>query len=333
VSVPYPRCPPFLQAAWFLPNLNLDLECTRVGRVLTVNVHHLELFYYVGRYGGISEAVRNIPYGIQQPAISGQILQLEDSLGVTLFHRRPFALTPAGEELYLFIRPFFENLDAVAAKIRGGASVPIRVGASSVILRDHLPEILIRMREKWPQLKLTLREGLHPQMQSWLESREIDLAITLLEGKPAAGIKTLTLLTLPLVLLVPKKCRFTSAEALLEQDKISSTLISLPANEGITRHFQAGLSRRGIDWPAGIEVDSLDLIETYAANGFGVGLSVAIPRRKLPGTVRTLDLPEFAPVVVGALWRGKLTELTSAFLEELRRYAERLSPRPDKISG
>ena len=37
-----------------------------------MNIHHLELFYYVARHGGISEAVRNMPYGIQQPAISGQ---------------------------------------------------------------------------------------------------------------------------------------------------------------------------------------------------------------------------------------------------------------------
>src|SRR5438132_4306060 len=27
----------------------------------TMNIHHLELFYYVARHGGISEAVRNIP--------------------------------------------------------------------------------------------------------------------------------------------------------------------------------------------------------------------------------------------------------------------------------
>ena len=58
-----------------------------------MNIHHLELFYYVARFGGITEAVRNMPYGIQQPAISGQIAQLEEHLGVTLFHRRPFALT------------------------------------------------------------------------------------------------------------------------------------------------------------------------------------------------------------------------------------------------
>ncbi|MEQ1842141.1 MAG: LysR family transcriptional regulator, partial [Verrucomicrobiales bacterium] len=71
-----------------------------------MNVHHLELFYYVARFGGITEAVRKMPYGIQQPAVSGQILQLENHLGVKLFQRRPFALTPAGEELYDFIHPF-----------------------------------------------------------------------------------------------------------------------------------------------------------------------------------------------------------------------------------
>ena len=63
-----------------------------------MNIHHLELFYYVARHGGIGEAVRNIPYGIQQPAVSAQVLQLEADLGVTLFQRRPFQLTPAGAE-------------------------------------------------------------------------------------------------------------------------------------------------------------------------------------------------------------------------------------------
>ena len=62
-----------------------------------MNVHHLELFYYFAKHGGIMPAVRNIPYGIQQPAVSAQVAQLEEFLGVTLFQRRPFALTAAGE--------------------------------------------------------------------------------------------------------------------------------------------------------------------------------------------------------------------------------------------
>lgn len=77
-----------------------------------MNVHHLELFYYVARHGGISQAVRNMPYGIQQPAMSGQIINLEEFLGVTLFQRRPFQLTAAGEDLYRFIGPFFSTSTA-----------------------------------------------------------------------------------------------------------------------------------------------------------------------------------------------------------------------------
>src|SRR5688500_3452505 len=107
-----------------------------------MNVHHLELFYYVAKYGGISEAVRNIPYGIQQPAVSGQIIQLEEFLGVTLFRRRPFELNPAGVELFQFIEPFFGKLNSITAKLQGGSEHRIRVGASEIVLRDHLPALV-----------------------------------------------------------------------------------------------------------------------------------------------------------------------------------------------
>src|SRR5436190_24093822 len=97
-----------------------------------MNIHHLELFYYVARHGGITEAVRNIPYGIQQPAVSGQVAQLEEFLGVTLFQRRPFCLTPAGEKLYAFIEPFFSNVDGIASELQGGTLRQIRIGASTI---------------------------------------------------------------------------------------------------------------------------------------------------------------------------------------------------------
>ena len=74
-----------------------------------MNIHHLELFYYVVKHEGITSAARNMPYGIQQAAISGQIAQLEEFLGVILFQRRPFLLTPPGVKLYTFLKPFFDN--------------------------------------------------------------------------------------------------------------------------------------------------------------------------------------------------------------------------------
>ena len=196
-----------------------------------MNVHHLELFYYVARHGGISEAVRNMPYGIQQPAISGQILQLEEFLGVTLFQRRPFQLTAAGEDLYGFIQPFFSNITSTADRLRGGVSQQMRVGASQLVLRSYIPAVLRAMRKKFPKLKVSLREGYQHQLEDWLQKQELDLAVTVLDGKAPTGLKTLSLLTLPMVLLVEKSSKLRTAEELWSRDRIEETLISLPADE------------------------------------------------------------------------------------------------------
>jgi DNA-binding transcriptional LysR family regulator len=282
-----------------------------------MNIHHLELFYYVARHGGITEAVRNIPYGIQQPAVSAQILQLEDSLGVTLFRRRPFALNAPGEKLYQFIKPFFDGVEAVGDEIRGD-SQQFRVGGSGILLRDHLPEVLLKLQARFPRLKLSLREGHRPQLENWLRNQELDVATTLLDGKPAGGLNATPLMELRLVLLVNKSARIKSADDLWKRDKINESLICLPAFETIPRQFQAGLNRLGVAWLPSIEVSSLALIETYVAWGYGVGLYVDIPRYSYLPKIRVLPLDDFDPVVLGATWPGKITPLIEAYLEELR---------------
>jgi DNA-binding transcriptional LysR family regulator len=122
-----------------------------------MNVHHLELFYYVAKYEGITNAVRQMPYGIQQPAVSGQILQLEENLGVKLFQRRPFALTPGGQELYDFAMPFFSRLEEMGERLRGEEGRRLRLAASAAVLTNHVPGILGRLREKVPELKVMKR--------------------------------------------------------------------------------------------------------------------------------------------------------------------------------
>src|SRR5258708_3567608 len=113
-----------------------------------MNIHHLELFYYVARHGGISRAVRNMPYGIQQPAVSSQILLLEEDLGAKLFERQPFKLTREGEELYEFVRPFFDNLFPMAEKLRKQSAPSLRIGASELVLRDYLPTVIEQLRDR-----------------------------------------------------------------------------------------------------------------------------------------------------------------------------------------
>lgn len=281
-----------------------------------MNIHHLELFYYVAKHGGISEAVRNIPYGIQQPAVSGQVIQLEEYLGVTLFQRRPFALTQEGGELYAFIQPFFNNLDSVAAKLKGGVEHHIRIGATEALLREHIPDLVTNVRRKFPKLKVSLRESNQPQLKAWLEQGELDLLISLIPEGLAPGIHAHPLLKLSLVLLVPKSSKIKSAADLWQRDKIEEPLICLPPNEIICRHFQSALERMKIDWFPSIEVSSLNLIEAYVEKGFGIGLSIRQPIAPFSSKVRALELSEVGELAAGVLYRGEPTELVQAFVDE-----------------
>jgi DNA-binding transcriptional LysR family regulator len=293
-----------------------------------MNIHHLELFYYVARYGGVSEAARNMPYGIQQPAISAQVIQLEESLGVTLFQRRPFALTAAGEELYDFIKRFFGGLDGVVERIRGHTRARIRIGASEVVQRDHLPGIIQRARREYPDLRLHLREGYRPQLEAWLLAQELDLAITMLEGRPPSGIQTEELSRFSLALIVPEESPITRGEDLWSRDRIGEPLIALPAREGIYRHFQRQLAQRGVDWFTSVEVSSLRLTETYVASGFGIGLGVDVPGMPRLAGARVVPLTEFPPVRIGALWAGKRTPLMDCVIAACHHRAAELREKP-----
>jgi DNA-binding transcriptional LysR family regulator len=302
-----------------------------------MNVHHLELFYFVARYGGIMEAVRNMPYGIQQPAVSGQLLQLESHLGVKLFRRRPFELLPAGTELYEFIYPFFGGLGGMEKRLRSASRETLRVAAPVLALRDHLPRVLQEVRKHFPHLQLTLRAGQQPQVEAWLERQELDFAITLLEGQGAKGLQHLPLLELPLVLLVPKTSRFRNASEIfdaLATESLEDPLISITATELAPRRFREFLESRSLEWPSRVEVTDLELVEVYVQNGFGIGLGLAIPGSSTAKDLRVLPITDIAPLLLGAVWQGALTAVMSTLMETLRSHVQKITgtlPPPAEI--
>ncbi len=281
-----------------------------------MNIHHLELFFHVARHGGISRAVRHMPYGIQQPAVSGQMRLLEQDLGVRLFERTPFRLTTEGDQLYAFVQPFFDNLEPVAARLRKGTAPVFRVGASEMVLRDHLPGLIQPLRKREPRLRLALRTGRQRQLEAWLLDRQIDFAVTMLETRVATRVRCERLLRLPLVLLVPRASGLKSPEVLWKGKSVEEPLITPPAFD----IFQQHLRRLGIEWPAAIEAGSLELVMQYVANGYGIGVSVALPEIIRHPKVRVLPLPGFPPMEVAGLWVGQPTPLIRAILEEGRHY-------------
>ncbi len=291
-----------------------------------MNAYQLELFHHVAKHGGISAAVRHIPGGIGQPAVSGQMRALEEDIGVKLFERSPFRLTAAGEKLCAHVEPFFGGLDEVAARIARAGAPRLRIGASEVIIREHMGAVMDRLREVHPRLQLALRSGFTSELSAWLQEGKIDLAIAPIEDRLPARLRCEMVLRMPLVLLVPRASKWRSAEELWAQKNISEPLVTIPPTESITRLFARGLQRRRVVWPPTIEASSLELVARYVGHGYGLGLNVPLPEFLRHPGLRVLPLEGFDPLEVGIFWQGEPTEVVRTILEESHRYAREVWP-------
>ena len=282
-----------------------------------MNVHHLELFYYVAKYEGITSAVRKMPYGIQQPAVSGQLIQLEKSLGVKLFNRRPFSLTTAGDELYDHVYPFFSRLADVEEKLKGEESKHLRIAASSSVLRHHLPELLADLRKEIPDLRLTLKDVEPSNAYHVLVNQQVDLAVSVINARPGDGLKEVELMRLPLILLLPEDHKANHLDDLLVEGDplVAIPLVGLPKNETVTQLFQKGVDAKNLNWSVAVEVDALSGVSHFVRCGFGAGIAVEIPGIAVPHGLKAIPLDGFPPLVMGVVYQGSLKPLAQQFLD------------------
>jgi DNA-binding transcriptional LysR family regulator len=201
----------------------------------------------------------------------------------------------------------------------------IRIGASPIILRDHLPAIEKQVRRKFPMLRLLLREGNERQLLRDVEHDDLDLAISLKPEQPPLKVNVQLLgLSLTPVLLVPKTHKARRADEILRSDP-GDRLIALPPDELLMRHFAEQLKEDDIIWRPWIEVTSLELIQHFVLRGYGVGLSISRPEAVLSSGLRELPLVDFPKVELALLYRdyGKMP-LFESFIEEINRYVTRL---------
>src|SRR5574341_1962142 len=108
-----------------------------------IQLHNLEGFFWVSRLRGYARAARSFPYPITQPGVYIQVRKLETELGVRLFERvakDQVRLTAAGDHLFHFCAPFFEELPRVLRALEAGAyGGRLRIGAAGLALRHLLP--------------------------------------------------------------------------------------------------------------------------------------------------------------------------------------------------
>lgn len=117
---------------------------------------------------------------IAQPALSRQIQQLEENLGVLLFERdkRNVKLTPAGEYLQDEARQILSQLENISKRtqqIHKGESGEIKIGHPGSAIYSVIPPILTSLRTNFPEIKAKLSEVLEDDLFGNLKNYQIDV--------------------------------------------------------------------------------------------------------------------------------------------------------------
>lgn len=119
--------------------------------------------------------------GVTQAAISMQIRQLEEEIGLSVFTRTPrrVLLTEAGEHLLERARTILREHDAALAELAELGGVEhgrLRIGSSSsTFSANQLPAILIDLFKKYPNAEITVSAGTSQRLVDMLTHGEIDI--------------------------------------------------------------------------------------------------------------------------------------------------------------
>ncbi|EFH86689.1 LysR family transcriptional regulator [Ktedonobacter racemifer] len=149
-------------------------------RVRNINLHQLATFQVVAKHCSYVRAAEELHFS--QPAVSAQIRQLEEMLGVKLFDKigRRTHLTQAGEELYLYSQKIFtlidETLDTMEA-LRSPHYGRLSVGADTTVGTYVIPKLLGKFRQMYPQVEITLEVFNHNYLVDALVHNRIDMGI------------------------------------------------------------------------------------------------------------------------------------------------------------
>ncbi|MFP6559085.1 LysR family transcriptional regulator [Paraburkholderia sp. B3] len=148
-----------------------------------MNFTHLLAFYEVARVGSISAGAERLH--VSQPAVTREIRELEDRVGLILFDRLPrgVALTEAGKTLFDYADRIFTLADGAESQLRelaGLGAGHMKIGASATLGVYFVPDVLARFNAAWPRVAIDLTVTNTERVEAGL--RDLTFTLGFVEG-------------------------------------------------------------------------------------------------------------------------------------------------------
>lgn len=286
-----------------------------------MDTQFLNTFVAVADHGSMAAAARLL--NITPAAVAQQIRTLEREIGAPLIARagRTVSVTEAGARILQSTRELLRgvaDLSTLANDVDTAGE--LRLGAGTNALTGMLPDVLARMVERFPRIKVFIKPGYSPDLYAWVERGELDAAIVL--QAPFKLPKTCQWEVLreePLVVLAPAAMAGRDPHELLATEP----LIRYDRKQWGGHHADQYLRNAGIVPRERFELNALNAIAVMVDRGLGVSL-VPDWARPWPEGLNLVRIPlplACEPRRVGVVWARSTIRirLVTALLQECRR--------------
>ena len=283
-----------------------------------VDFKQLKYFVRIAESGSLSRAADQL--NVAQPALSQQLRNLEDRLGVELVIRHSRGVTPneVGRLLLEHARSLLHQLEQTQELVRYYAANPsgeVRLGLPTSAARGLTVPLVNAVGERYPSVALHVVEAMSGHLTEWLQVGRLDMAL-LYNAKPHEGIHVHPFMVEDLCLICPPSRAFARMKQIRLIDAMQHPLV-LPARPHTIRLMLDEIAARsGNQLRVKIDLDSLPSMIELVLEGYCTILPVfAVSKEVASGQmipVPFVDPPISWQLSVSSVVRGVQSRATKA---------------------
>ncbi len=238
-----------------------------------ITLRHLRIFESVARYSSISRAARELH--LTQPAVSMQVKQLEEQVGLPLVDQvgRRLVITEAGQELRRHAQAIAARmieLNGAMDQFRDLERGLIRIAVVSTA-NYFLPRIIAQFSAQHPGVRISLRVANRETVLAALADNHTDLAIT---GQPPDTLDVVAqnFMENPLVVIAPAGHALSGRSKIAFRRLAEETLVMREPGSGTRAAMERAFSERSLEWRAGCELGTNEAIKQAVQAGLGLAV-------------------------------------------------------------
>ncbi len=293
------------------------------GVFMIVNMNQLRAFYTAAKLNSISKAAQELM--VTPPAITMQIKQLEETVGIRLLVRdgNSIRLTDTGLNIFKRAERIFQeihDMEGFLEDVSTGRSGELRIGCPEVPLK-HLMPVITKFKNTYPGIKVVLDQGSNADMVRSIVDYRNELAV--IRCRPGTGkIKTKVIWRDEVVLVAsPNSVHIPGSEISVMQ-LAHIPLILRREGSAVREVVFEYLKRFKVTPQIAMESASITLLKEFVRQDNGVGFLErdAVEEDIKDNTIKSVKILEGSPIIefgIGYRNRRDLSPPAWAFLRLL----------------